>query len=162
MSYLAWGLVRRPPCISGTWKGDTQISTTSPVGYCSLVKAGLPWHSFSLTYFIKRITPKVKLWMVERINLRLSSRVKKRKKKKRNRYSLETWFLQKRNRHSLHKKRVLPIKDYIDLLLFSRYIVSSSFEIQWTGAHQDPLSLRFPRQEYWSGFRFFLQGIFVT
>ena len=31
----------------------------------------------------------------------------------------------------------------------------------WTIAHQDPPSMGFPRQEYWSG-QFFLQGIFLT
>ena len=55
-----------------------------------------------------------------------------------------------------------PIKDYIALLLFSLYVMSNSFEIPWTVARQDLLSLRFPRQEYWSGFQFFLQGIFLT
>ena len=30
----------------------------------------------------------------------------------------------------------------------------------WTVAHQAPLSMGFPRQEYWSGCRDFLQGIF--
>ena len=31
-----------------------------------------------------------------------------------------------------------------------------------TIAHQAPLSLGFPRQEYWSGCHFLLQGIFLT
>ena len=29
-----------------------------------------------------------------------------------------------------------------------------SFLTPWTVAHQDPLSMRFPRQEYWSGLSF--------
>jgi len=29
--------------------------------------------------------------------------------------------------------------------------MSSSFETPWTVAHQAPLSMGFPRQEYWSG-----------
>ena len=33
---------------------------------------------------------------------------------------------------------------------------------RWTVAHQAPLSMGFPRQEYWSGFHTFLQGIFPT
>ena len=32
----------------------------------------------------------------------------------------------------------------------------------WTVAHQAPLSMGFPRQEYWSGLHFLLQGIFPT
>ena len=32
----------------------------------------------------------------------------------------------------------------------------------WTVAHQAPLPMGFPRQEYWSGCHFFLQGIFPT
>ena len=31
----------------------------------------------------------------------------------------------------------------------------------WTVTHQSPLSMRFPRQEYWSGWPFLLQGIFL-
>ena len=33
-------------------------------------------------------------------------------------------------------------------------VVSDSFEIPWTVAHQAPLSVEFPRQEYWSGLPF--------
>ena len=36
-------------------------------------------------------------------------------------------------------------------LLFSDRLVSYSFEIPWIVAHQTPLSMGFPRQEYWSG-----------
>ena len=36
-------------------------------------------------------------------------------------------------------------------LLFSCYIVSESFATPWTLAHQAPLCMGFPRQEYWSG-----------
>ena len=32
----------------------------------------------------------------------------------------------------------------------------------WTVAYQDPLSLGFPRQEYWMGCHFLFQGIFST
>ena len=32
----------------------------------------------------------------------------------------------------------------------------------WTVAHQAPLSMGFPRQEYWRGCHFLLQGIFMT
>ena len=36
-------------------------------------------------------------------------------------------------------------------LLFSRSVVSDSFGTLWTVAFQAPLSIEFPRQEYWSG-----------
>ena len=36
----------------------------------------------------------------------------------------------------------------------TRSVVSSSFVIPWTVAHQAPLSMGFPRQEYWSGVPF--------
>ena len=36
------------------------------------------------------------------------------------------------------------------------------FVIPWTVAHQDPLSMGFSRQEYWSGCYVLLQGIFLT
>ena len=32
--------------------------------------------------------------------------------------------------------------------------MSNSFVMLWTIAHQTPLSMGFPRQEYWSGFPF--------
>ena len=32
----------------------------------------------------------------------------------------------------------------------------------WAGAHQDPLSMHFSKQEYWSGFPFPSPGIFWT
>ena len=36
------------------------------------------------------------------------------------------------------------------------------FVTLWTVARQSPLSMGFSRQEYWSGFYFLLQGIFLT
>ena len=39
-------------------------------------------------------------------------------------------------------------------LLFSCSVVSNSFATLWTVAHQAPLSIGFPRQEYWSGLPF--------
>ena len=40
--------------------------------------------------------------------------------------------------------------------------VVSESETPWTVAHEVPLSLRFSRQEYWSGFPFPSPGIFPT
>ena len=37
------------------------------------------------------------------------------------------------------------------LLLFSCSVMSDSFAIPWTVAHQAPLSMGFSRPEYWSG-----------
>ena len=36
------------------------------------------------------------------------------------------------------------------------------FAAPWTVARQTPLSMGFPRQEYWSGLLFLLQGIFLN
>ena len=36
--------------------------------------------------------------------------------------------------------------------------MSDSFVNPWTVAHQAPLSMGFPRQEYWSGLRFLTPG----
>ena len=36
------------------------------------------------------------------------------------------------------------------------------FVTVWIAALQAPLSMEFPRQEYWNGLPFFLQGIFLT
>ena len=47
-------------------------------------------------------------------------------------------------------------------MLFSCSVVSDSFAIPWTVACQAPLSMGFPRQEYWSGLPFLLQGIFPS
>ena len=40
--------------------------------------------------------------------------------------------------------------------------LSNWTELKWTAAKQAPLSMRFPRQKYWSGLPFLLQGIFLT
>ena len=40
------------------------------------------------------------------------------------------------------------------LLLFHRLVVSNPFATPWTVAHQAPLSIGFPRQEFWSGLPF--------
>ena len=41
-------------------------------------------------------------------------------------------------------------------------VVSESLATPWTVARQAPLSVRFPRQEYWSGLPFPPPGIFPT
>ena len=38
-----------------------------------------------------------------------------------------------------------------DLLLFSREVVSDCFATLWTMTCQAPLSMEFPKKEYWSG-----------
>ena len=42
-------------------------------------------------------------------------------------------------------------RDLSLLLLFSRLVVSNSFETPWTITCQAPLFMRFPRQECWGG-----------
>ena len=46
--------------------------------------------------------------------------------------------------------------------VFSCSLVSDSFMTPWTVAHQTPLSMGFPKQEYWVCCHFLLQGIFPT
>ena len=51
----------------------------------------------------------------------------------------------------LHVLITLPS---IPLLLFSCSVMSDSFAITWTVTHQAPLSMGFPRQDYWNGLPF--------
>ena len=53
----------------------------------------------------------------------------------------------------------MKIKDMPDLIwppyqCYCLVVVSDSFVIPWTSAHQAPLSMGFPMQEYWSGLPF--------
>ena len=53
---------------------------------------------------------------------------------------------------SLEPKTKLSAKQLVFfLLLFDHSVVSDSSVTPWTAAHQAPLSMGFPRQEYWSG-----------
>ena len=47
-------------------------------------------------------------------------------------------------------------------LLFSRQVMSYSFATPWTVACQPPLSMGFPRQQYWRGFPFPSPHIYYT
>ena len=40
------------------------------------------------------------------------------------------------------------------IVLFRREVMSDSFATPWTVVRQAPLSMEFPRQEYWSGWPF--------
>ena len=62
---------------------------------------------------------------------------------------LPSWF-PRQLRHSVFLHSVLNRL----FLLFSRPGVSNSFVTPWTVACQTPLSMGFPRQEYWSGLPF--------
>ena len=44
------------------------------------------------------------------------------------------------------------------ILLLSHQVVSNSFAIPWTVAHQAPLSMGFPMKEYWSELPFLSLG----
>ena len=48
------------------------------------------------------------------------------------------------------------------LLLFTHSVVSDSLVTPWTVARQVPLSIGFPRQEYWSRLSLPIQGVFLT
>ena len=52
--------------------------------------------------------------------------------------------------------------DLQNLSSFSCQVVSDSFVNLWTVAHQAPLFMGFPRQEYWSGLPFLSPGSFPT
>ena len=54
------------------------------------------------------------------------------------------------------KEDVVPISNGVCrcLLLFSLKVLFDSFATPWTVARQAPLSMRFLRQEYWSGLPF--------
>ena len=49
---------------------------------------------------------------------------------------------------------IKAIYDKPMLLLFSHRVMSNSFVTPWTVAHQAPLSMVFPQQEYWTGLPF--------
>ena len=57
------------------------------------------------------------------------------------------------------QSRVLGSRNYTHLCSLSRV---RRFAAPWTVTHQAPLSIGFPRQEYWNGCHFLLQGIFPT
>ena len=46
----------------------------------------------------------------------------------------------------------------LNMLCISRSVMSQLFATPWTVAHQAPLSMGFPRQEYWSGLPFSSPG----
>ena len=46
----------------------------------------------------------------------------------------------------------------VKFLLFSHQVISDSFATRWTIARRAPLSMGFPRQEYWSGLSFLSPG----
>ena len=48
-----------------------------------------------------------------------------------------------------HRDNIWPRCLSLIVLLFSHLVVSDSFATPWTVAHQAPLSMGFPRQEYW-------------
>ena len=52
------------------------------------------------------------------------------------------------NRKFIERPRILSLPLF---LLFSHSVVSGSSATPWTVTHQAPLSMGFPRQEYWNG-----------
>ena len=58
---------------------------------------------------------------------------------------------------SVRCKRSMILKE---VAVVELQVVSNSFVASWTIAYQAPLSMGFPRQEYWSGLPFLLQGIY--
>ena len=74
-----------------------------------------------------------------------------------------TWLLLSRHCIQIHShSEVLSVRNITflkKLLLLLFWLCCTYF---WTIAHRTPLSMGFPRQEYWSGFHSLLQGIFLT
>ena len=68
--------------------------------------------------------------------------------------SLDRWVQVVSEKYEMSESRIN--------LLFSRSVVSNSFAIPCTVACQAPLSMGFPRQEYWRGLPFPSLGIFLT
>ena len=58
----------------------------------------------------------------------------------------------------IHRKKLLLLFNKYDCVL-SRVCL---FAAPWIVAHQAPLSIGFPRQEYWNGVPGLLQAIFPT
>ena len=52
----------------------------------------------------------------------------------------------------------IKIKMHVIVLVLSRSVMSDSFVAPWTVGLQAPLSMGFPRQEYWSGLPFSSPG----
>ena len=73
-------------------------------------------------------------------------------------YIQVTWHEWKLIRYRLYSECVFkraPVWQHNQLwLLLSHSVVSNSFATPWTLVHQDPLSMGFSRQEYWSGLPF--------
>ena len=68
-------------------------------------------------------------------------------------FSQQSWFqlvLRPAQRFSWCQQTDTEQIFLLGLLLFSRWIVSDSLGTPWTVAPQAPLSMGFPRQEYWS------------
>ena len=70
------------------------------------------------------------------------------------------------NQNNIITNRTKPLPDNnvttLLLLLFRGYVVPDYFVTPWTVARQALLSVGFPRQEYWSGLPYPLQGIILT
>ena len=78
-------------------------------------------------------------------------------------YWLKTSLFPVLSSSSVHQDKKEPLKEHSVThtypsasghMLFSLLVVSNSFMTSWTIAHQAPLSVGFPRPEYWSGLPF--------
>ena len=72
--------------------------------------------------------------------------------------SYHQWpLILKTNKKKTTRHSVLPnssTRHHLLLLLFSCLVLPDSIVTPWTVAHQAPLSMVFPRQEYWKGLPF--------
>ena len=78
-------------------------------------------------------------------------------------FSWACWVLEYLTLWSVYSKHFVHFLDYCISfyhLLFNRTVVSDSFGTPWAVTHKAPLSVGFPRQEYWSGLPFPSPGDF--
>ena len=60
------------------------------------------------------------------------------------------------------KKKKIRVENCVHACMLSCFSPVQLLVTPWTTACQAPLSVRFSRQEYWTGCHFLLQGIFLT
>ena len=69
-------------------------------------------------------------------------------------YKMTLWGPERVKKHAMIKPRCV--------CCLTSKLCLTPFAIPWPITHQAPLSMRFFKQEYWSGCHFLLQGIFPT
>ena len=63
--------------------------------------------------------------------------------------------------HPVGAPHPVSVVSGVRVVVFRHSVMSDSFATLWTVSHQAPLSVGFPRQEYWSGLPFPSPGDFL-